>query len=303
MAFGHAAPWLIRREVPRDLDVLHLPVTVPIPALDLPTVVTVHDVLSHTLPGALPRAERRYRRWAYDGSARAATRVVAMSRYVADRLCEVVGVDRSRIDVIPMGIDHQVFRPQPGPHDQRLLAPLGLPERFLFYPANLWPHKNHARLLEAFGRVSDKALGLVLAGQGYGRLGEVDQHARRAGVADRVLHIRQVGPPTVAALYRRARALVYPSLNEGFGAPPLEAMACGCPVLSTLNTALGDVCDGAALELDPNDSAAMSDAIDRIEDDQALRTSLCERGVGRAAQFTWAAAADRHRATYAAAAA
>jgi glycosyltransferase involved in cell wall biosynthesis len=297
MAGARLAPALAERDVPDELDVLHLPVTVPIPRQRGATVVTIHEVQVHSHPEFFSAAERRYRRWAYDQAARDATLVVAVSGYVRDRLVEAVGVQRERIEVAHLGIDHDRFRAGPVEQDAARLAGLPLPERFVVYPANAWPHKNHRLLIEAMARVGDD-LGLVLVGQDYGRRGELDEHARRTGAGPRVVQLGHVDADTVAALYRRARALVYPSLHEGFGAPPLEAMACGCAVASALNTSLVEVCGDAALELDTRDAAAMAAAIERVDQDESLRARLVTAGTARAREFSWRAAAERHRAIY-----
>ncbi|MEX2252538.1 MAG: glycosyltransferase family 1 protein [Thermoleophilaceae bacterium] len=295
MAWARMAPRRVARNVPDDIDVLHLPVTVPIPKLDRPTVVTIHELFYYELSREhLSTPQRWYRRWAYDGSARNATIVVAISSYVADRLAEYSGINRDRIEVVPYGVEHDRFRPQSEPGDAARLKSLELPERFLLYPATFMPYKNHARLLEALASVPDRTLALVLAGQDYGRLPQLQEHAHTLGVADRVRHVSHVEPATLAALYRRAEATVFPSLAEGFGLPPLEAMACGCPVASAKNTSLAEVCGDAALELEPENPTQMTASITQITEDQLLRANLRERGLKRAKRFSWATAAERH---------
>jgi glycosyltransferase involved in cell wall biosynthesis len=298
MAAARAWPARAARDVPPDLDVLHLPVTVPVPQLGIPTIVTIHEVQYHVLPQLFSRLDRVYRRWAYDGSALAADVVIAVSKYVADKLAELLNIPPDRIEVVHHGIDHEVFRPERAPGEDELLSSFGLPERFVFYPANIWAHKNHERLLEALAASADDELALLLSGQTYGRLEALLAHARRLGVEQRVRHIGHVSPSTVAAVLRRAQALVYPSLHEGFGAPPLEAMACGCPVASSLNTSLVEVCGDSVEHLQPDDPAQMAAAIDRVTGDRATRRRLREAGLARAARFTWEGAALRHRAIY-----
>jgi len=298
MASARVLPRLVARDVPEGLDIVHLPVTVPIPRTDRPTVVTIHEVQYHELPEFFSRAERRYRRWAYDGAARSADVVVAISEYVAGKLVERAGVDPERIEVVHYGVDHETFVPTRGERDEALLAGLRLPERFAVYPANLWPHKNHARLLEAFARVQDAELALVLAGQAYGRLDPLLEQARRLGVEQRVHHVGHLERATLAALYRRAEAMLFPSLHEGFGAPPLEAMACGCPVASATNTSLAEVCGDAVLALDASQTDSIAAAIERITSDESLRERLRRHGLERARGFTWKAAAERHTAIY-----
>jgi glycosyltransferase involved in cell wall biosynthesis len=224
--------------------------------------------------------------------------VVTGSRYSKQRLTQSAGVDPDRIEVIPLGIDLNRFRPQAGDDDERLLEDLDLPPRFLVYPANLWPHKNHGRLVAALGATDDPELGLVLTGQDYGRLDDLMQQARTAGVAGRVRHLGYVPAGALPALYRRAAAMAFPSLYEGFGSPPLEAMACGCVVAASSNGSLGEICDGAALSFDPRSVHDIARAIDQVVGDADLRATLREAGLQRAAQFDWLHAASRYTGVY-----
>ncbi len=297
MGAARILPARAARAAPRDLDVLHYPVTVPIPQLDLPTVVTIHDVshLERHDPASLPL--RRYRAWAYDGAARRASAVVATSAFARGRIVEGMGAAPERVHVVALGIDHDVFAPGRQGRDERLLAAYDLPERFVLYPANLWPHKNHERLLGALALVPGVAL--VLAGQAYGRGRRLATLAARLGVAERVRHVGHVDPPTLAALYRRARATVLPSLHEGFGLPALEAMACGCPVASSGRGALGEVSGPAALAFDPERVESIASALERVVGDEELRARLAAAGPALAAGYTWEACARRHLELYA----
>jgi glycosyltransferase involved in cell wall biosynthesis len=298
MSAAAVAPRRPARDVPDDLDVLHHPVTVPIPRLPgIPTVTTVYDLQHHELPGFFSRAERAYRRWAYDGAARAADLVLTTSEYSRERLIEIAGVAPQRTIAIHMGIDHDRFSPAPSGADGRLRAELDLPERYVAYPANLWPHKNHERLIEALaGAPAD--LHLVLTGQDYGKRGELEQRAQRAGVGGRVHHLGYLEPAQVPALYRAAVAMVFPSLYEGFGSPPVEAMACGCPVACSTRGSLAEVAADAALTFDPESVDEIAGALERIATDDALRGRLRAAGLANAARFTWDAAARGHVAAY-----
>lgn len=297
MAGAALAPRIAARDVPAGLDVLHLPVTVPIPQVSgVPTVVTVYDLQHRELPGFFGRAERIYRRWAYEGSAREADLVVTTSEYSRERLIALAGVAPDRVECVYMGIDHERFVPGPVAGDADQLAELALPERFVVYPANLWPHKNHERLVDALAAVD--GLHLVLTGQDYGKLDALAERARRAGVEDRVHHLGFLEPEQVPALYRAARAMVFPSLYEGFGSPPLEAMACNCPVACSTRGSLAEVVGDAALTFDPESVAAIGAALRRVDADEGLRDELAERGRQRAARFTWGTAARRHLELY-----
>ena len=269
----------------REFDVVHYPVTVPVPSLDgAPRVVTLLDVQHHELPRMFSRAERWLRSWAYDGAARDADLVITISEHAKRGIVEHVGVPAERIEVIGLGVDHHRFNPDGPARDD-----LG---DYVLYPANLWPHKNHDRLLEAWPHV-DADLTLVLTGQLFGRA--IDQ--------ERVRHLGHVPAEELPALYRGARAVVFPSLFEGFGVPVLEAMACGTPVAASDRGALAEVAGPAALVFDPEDPVAIAAAVMRVAGDDALRERLRAAGFARAREFTWQRAARAHLDAYARAAA
>jgi glycosyltransferase involved in cell wall biosynthesis len=295
MATARLFPRLVARDVPTGIDVLHFPVTVPIPSTGLPEVVTLFDVQHLDMPRFFSLAERRFRRWAYEGAARRASVVVTTSEYSRRRLAESGGVDPARVEVVHLGIDHALFHPD---GDESAVSGMDLPERFVIFPANIWPHKNHLRLVDALGLLDDRELHLVLTGQSYERLGSVMQRASVAGVAKRVHHLGYVQRGVVPALYRRAEAMVFPSLYEGFGAPPLEAMACGCPVACSSRASLGEICGDAALLFDPISVDEIAAAIARVTTNAELRGRLREAGFERVRQFDWKRAAVRHRAIY-----
>ncbi len=249
-------------------DVVHYPLTIRLPRVDKPSVVTVHDLQHLDLPRMFNRAERLFRRVAWHRSIRGADRIAVPSSFAGKRLATELGLDPARITVIHSGVDHARFRPGA---DER--------EEFLLYPARRWPHKNHARLFEALAilRADRPALRLVLTG-------EADGGSLPDGVESRGL----VPQDQLIDLYRRAAALVFPSLYEGFGQPPLEAMACGCPVACSSAGALPEVVGEAARLFDPHDPRAIVDAVrDVLDAPEEWR----RRGIERAASFSWEATA------------
>jgi glycosyltransferase involved in cell wall biosynthesis len=263
------------------LDVVHYALTVPVPGTKAPTVVTLHDIQHRDLPDFFGPARRSFRRIAYDRAAHGATAVIVTSEFVRARALELLELDPERVHVIPHAIDHALFRP--GDEER---------EPFLLYPARPWPHKNHTRLFEAFASLSETRprLRLVLTGGGLERLDPLPEGVERLGV---------VSPEQLASLYRRAACLVFPSLYEGFGMPPLEAMASGCPVAAAKAGAIPEVCGDAAVLFDPMDPAAIAAAI--LEADSKA-DELRERGMTRAAGFTWDETARKHESVYRAAA-
>lgn len=260
----------------RGIDVVHHPFTVPVPRLPARVVITLHDVQHLDLPGMFSRAERAYRKVAYDRAARRADIVIVPTAFVRGRALERLGLEESRVRVIHHGVDHARFRPDGGER-----------EPFLLYPARTWPHKNHRLLLEAFAllRRDRPELRLVLTGGGTEALtGPPGVEARGA-----VPHAELVG------LYRRAACLVFPSLYEGFGAPPLEAMACGTPVAASNAGSLPEVCGDAAVLFEPDDPRAIAAGVEAA---LTRADELAQRGLERTAAFTWDAAAQRHEDAY-----
>ncbi|MFL5955252.1 MAG: glycosyltransferase family 4 protein [Gaiellaceae bacterium] len=276
VAMGLAAvrPGPLRAHL-RDARVVHYPLTIRIPPMR-PSVVTLHDVQHLDLPAMFPRAERAFRAVAWNRSVRGADRVIAMSAFVRDRAVARLGVDAARIRVVPLGIDHEELRPGGGER-----------EPFLLYPARRWPHKNHERLFEAFAQLRHErpALGLMLTGGGsFGALPE--------GVEVRGL----VARAELVSLLQSASALVFPSLYEGFGLPPLEAMACGCPVACSNAAALPEVVGDAARLFDPRDPNAIAEAVREVLD---TPEEWARRGLERARGFSWDETARGTDAVYA----
>jgi glycosyltransferase involved in cell wall biosynthesis len=179
------------------------------------------------------------------------------------------------VRVVPHGVDHRLF-----------VLGSEVRQPFVLYPARRWPHKNHNRLFEAFAEVRRKRpdLELVLTGDSAG--GDLPDGVRALG---------RVPLEELSRLYRTARATVFPSMYEGFGAPVLEAMASGCPVATADVAALREVAGDAAVLFDPRDPAEIARAILRAIDEV---DALAPRGVEWAARFTWEASARSHEAVY-----
>ncbi len=203
--------------------------------------------------------------------------MIVASEFVRTRALERLGLDPTRVHVIPHGVEHDLFKPSDEPR-----------EHFLVYPARPWKHKNHARLLQAFVdlRREIPGLRLVLTGDGLDVL---------QNLPDGVECLGSVSHEELAALYRRAACLVFPSLYEGFGLPVLEAMASGCPVAASDRGAIPEVCGDAAVLFDPDDVHAIANG---VRDALARADELRERGIAHAATFTWEATARLHEVAY-----
>jgi glycosyltransferase involved in cell wall biosynthesis len=274
MAAASARPGPLRADL-AGARVVHYPLTIRIPRAPQPSVVTLHDLQHLDLPAMFPRLERGFRAIAWHRSVRGASRVIVISEFVRDRAVEALGVDPARIRVVPLGVDHASLAPADGER-----------EHFLLYPARRWPHKNHERLFEAFVLVRDVHPELRLVLTGGGDFSDVPQGVEARG---------HVAWSEVVSLMRRASALVFPSLYEGFGLPPLEAMACGCPVACSNVAALPETVGDAARLFDPHDPRAIADAVLEVLGDPA---PWVQRGIARAAAFSWERTARETDAVY-----
>jgi glycosyltransferase involved in cell wall biosynthesis len=288
------------------LDVVHSPSFImPLVRGGVRHVLTIHDLTSFSLPDAhVPlRRSAAYRR-AVAASIRRADAVTVPSHFVrADLLQRFPGVAPARVQVVPWGID-AAFRPRPRDEARRDVAHLALPERYVLFVGTLEPRKNLRMLVAAWRRLvaAGSATGeLVLAGRLGWEYAPLLAEIAAPALAGRVRQLGYVAQQDLPALYAAADAFVYPSLEEGFGFPPLEAMACGVPVVASDGSALAENLGDAALLVPPSDDAALADAIARVQHDPCLREDLRRRGLERAARFHWTASATAARRSYAAA--
>jgi len=247
----------------RDLDVLHCTTFRGPAGGRVPTVLTVHDLAILRSPESFPRWHRLYGKAGLVRVLRAAEAIIAVSEFTKAETVELVGVAAERIRVVPNGVD-AVFAPD-GPRAEG---------DYVLAVATLEPRKNLSRVVEAAS-----ALGVELRVVG----------ARGWGGIDVPGWVGEVPDSELAALYRGARCVVYPSLYEGFGIPVLEAMACGAPVVTSRGTAMEEVAGGAAILVDPRDVESIAGGIE-----QALsqRDAFVPLGLERAREFTWERAAD-----------
>jgi glycosyltransferase involved in cell wall biosynthesis len=285
-------------EIPKSLDLIHFPVVVPLPRTQLPTIITLHDVRHLVMPGQFTRGQRAYRRLAYDEAARRADLVLTVSEHARATIIEKLDIAPENVIAVHHGLDHSRFRPGPSDDDERVLGGLGLSRPFVVYPANLWRHKNHSTLLQAMTLLRDTDVTLILTGETYGGLGSLRADIERLDLTRAVRHIGYVAATTLPALYRNAIGLVYPSLYEGFGAPPLEAMACGCPCVLPFGGAIAEVTAGIGEVVNPREPEEIAQGIRHLLSDRASREQLVRRGLTHSAGFTWARAAQAHTEAY-----
>lgn len=285
----------LRRHVGADL--VHYPATIGPMGPVRNVVLTVHDLsfLHH------PEWFRASRAWYYRAtirrSVRHATRILADSEATARDLVGLLGVPRDRIDVAHLGVSPTL---QPDPESAATVRnAYHLPDRSLLYMGTLEPRKNLVRLVEAFGMVhGETPQDLVLAGRWGWRSDALKTAIKASPCRDRIHLPGHIVQADIPGLYSAADAFLWPSLFEGFGLPPLEAMACGTPVLTSNTSSLPEVVGDAALLVDPEDTTALADAICRLGGDESLRQEYAQAGRIRAKSFTWQACAEKTAASY-----
>jgi glycosyltransferase involved in cell wall biosynthesis len=285
-------PTLARRET---LDVLHCPCYIcPIrPAV--PYVVTVHDTIALDHPEWCKRTNAAYYRLAMRKAMKNASAVVAVSHASAGTLLAHSPALSSRVHVIHSGID-RMFAQRASPSDMNTVrARYSLPEQFILYVGNIEPKKNLGDLLRAYRLLMRSHLphSLVFVGHRSWRCGHVLREAHSADLAGKVHLAGYVAREDLPVVYQMASLYVCASLYEGFGFPPLEAMASGLPVISSGRGALTETLADAALTVEPADPEALAEAMALMLSDGRVRLDYARRGIERSRQFTWESAAAR----------
>jgi glycosyltransferase involved in cell wall biosynthesis len=296
-------PALVRQASP---DVFHSPhYTRPIRS-HLPSVVTLHDATFFTDPGLHSRAKGPFFRAATKHSLRHAQVCLVPSQATADELVAAVGVDPSRMLVAHHGVDTQIFRPPTAEQVRQSRAVIGLApeEEYVAFLGTLEPRKNVSALIAACAQLAADAsaakgggqLTLVLAGA-KGWDDTLDEAIAAAPAGLRVVRPGYLPVENLAGLLGGAQVVCYPSLMEGFGLPVLEAMACGAPVLTTRRGALPEV-GGQAVQYTEPDARSIAQTLADLLTNPGRRDELGQAAKKRAADFTWAASAQRHVEAY-----
>lgn len=255
-------------------------------------VATIHDLAPFRLPGKYDWARMFYGRVVVRQLARRQDQIVAVSRATADDVTRFFGVPAGRLTIIPNGVDHSRFTP-----GGRAAARVEITQRhgvrppFFLYVSRLeHPAKNHARLITAFSQFKTRAPSpwqLVLVGSDWHGAAAIHELVRHSPFAEDIRSPGFVPAEDLPTWYRAATVTVYPSLFEGFGLPPLEAMACGCPVLASAGGAVGEVCGTAAAPVDPTDVNDLTRQLVRIAHDGEWRERLRAAGLVQAQRYDW----------------
>lgn len=291
-------PWIAWRE---RLHLLHALAYVTPIITPCPTVVTVHDLSFVRYPEAFRPFNRLYLRVMTRRSVFRARRVIADSVSTQRDLTRWWGVPAERISVVPIGVG-EAFSPASREHVEAFRRRRGLPRRFILYLGTLEPRKNVIAVIEAFARWArasgDRELQLIVGGAKGWYYERIFSRVQELGMGDRVRFPGYIPADELPDWYRAAEVFVYPSLYEGFGLPPLEAMACGTPVITSNTSSLPEVVGDAALKVDPHDVEAIAEALARLLEDADLRQQLREAGLARARLFSWERTARETIAAY-----
>jgi glycosyltransferase involved in cell wall biosynthesis len=259
----------------------------PLGRVRFPAVITVHDLAIYRNPQWFPGRQPLSTRLVVPRSVLRADVIIAVSENTARDIVDIFGLDRGRIHVVPHGVSPRLL-PMTAEQVADARARLHLPERFILFVGTVEPRKNLETLLEAWVMMRDRP-DLVVVGS-WGWLYEAVRE-RMTRLGPKLHHLDSVDPAELPAIYSAAKVLAHPAWYEGFGLPPLEAMACGTPVVVADRASLPEVVGDAALVVPADQPEEWRKALERVVGDTETAAELRRRGILRAAQFTWTRAA------------
>lgn len=255
------------------------------------SIVSIHDLAAERVPDVAPRRWRA--RLASEKTKRIAHRatlVLVLSEHAARDVGELIGVPREKIEVINPGVGDDYYPERVAGGREALCRRYALPrDRYVLFVGTFEPRKNIPTLVRAFGRLAHirRSHCLVLVGAPGQRIEEISDAVRGSGLAGEVVMPGYLPQEEVRRFYSYADLFVYPSLYEGFGLPPLEAMACGAPVITSNTSSLPEVVGEAALQVDPRDPDALAQAMGAVLEDETLAAVLRANGLDRVKRFSW----------------
>ncbi len=278
------------------VDVLHVQYTAP-PFCPVPVVATIHDLAFEHMPETFTRRGSFQLKLTVRRTAQRAARIATVSEYSRWDLLRTYRLAPEKVAVTYNGVESHFTSVLTRNEANEVRQQFGINRDFLLAVGSLQPRKNLIRLIRAYARLRSEVPNftpqLVIVGRKLWLADEIFAEIRRQRWAEDVILTGYVDDADLPKLYRQATAFVYPSLFEGFGLPPIEAMACGTPVITSNVSSLPEVTGGAALLIDPMNQASIESALLTITGDQGLRKRLREQGIEQAKKFTWQAAAEK----------
>ncbi len=280
------------------IDVMWFPGSTLPRILPKKSVVTVHDIGFHQFPELYPARQRAIHERAMKEVRSRATRIITVSEHSAKAMVSAYGIDPARIAITPCGIDHEVYHPHTDVaavddclRRHQLAAP------YFVYVGRMEKKKNVTTLIKAFTEfktrrgVGDPYRLVLIGSQGFG-FEEAQRAIDQSPVRSDIQQLGYVPEQDLPVILQTAEALIQPSWIEGFGIPPVQAMACGCPVISSTGGSLPEICGDAALFFDPSESQELVQQLSRLVDDSSLRQRMRDAGLVQAAKYTWRRTAE-----------
>jgi glycosyltransferase involved in cell wall biosynthesis len=297
-------PWSNERRILRTLsEHLYSPIRLPLGGIDVfdtlmapvvnmswSLVIHMKTMHAYTEPDSVKLLPRMYRRFSYPRSVRAADAIVINSNSLRSEIKKYLDVDESKLRLIYEAVDHNIFKPGDADESRKIVAARGVTRPFVLFVSSLWPYKNCHGVLKAWAQLrtemGDRQLVIVGPPRDEKYVAELKSLIGQLGIGGDVLFVGGVPNDEMVHFYRAADLFVYPSFNETFGLPVLEAMAVGCPVVTSDVTSMPEIAGGAAITVNPAEPPAIAKGmLEAIEGQARLR----DLGIARAAQFTWAA--------------
>ena len=301
-------PWSNERRKLRTLsEHLYSPVRLPLSRIDVlntlmapvvsaPWSLVIHLKTMHafTEPGSVAPLTRAYRRMSYPRTVRAADAIIINSESLRTEVEKYLEVDARKLRLIHEAVDHDLFKPGDAGAARAQVARYGVTKPFVLFLSSMWPYKNCDGLLRAWalarGELGDRQLAIVGPERDEKYGAQLHKLVAELGISQDVVFTGGIPLDETVRFYQAADVFAYPSLNETFGLPILEAMASGCPVVTSSTTAMPETAGGAAVLCDPSDPASIAKAI--LEAMGPGRDRLRDGGLRRAGQFTWGATGE-----------
>jgi len=269
------------------IDILHCPAHVISLFFPGKIVLTIHDLSFKLFPKTFKISNRIYLNFIVPLSVKYADKIITVSKNTKEDLIREYNVNEDKIRVIYNGVDNKYTIINNRNKVENIKIKYELPEKFVLYLGTLEPRKNLKNLIKAYSKIKEKKTKLVIAG-GKGWLYEdIFSLVNDKKMEDKVIFTGYVDEKDIVALYNAATLFVYPSLYEGFGLPPLEAMACGTPVITSNVSSLPEVVGDAAITVDPYNINGLAEEINKVLGNEVLQKAMIKKGIERAKEFTW----------------
>ena len=268
----------------REYDVYH-GLNYYVPNLSFPSIVNIYDLSCMLFPHCFTRQRLRDIGYKMKVSVKRAGKIITGSQSTKADIVNFLNVGEEKIEVTWFGVE-EIFHPV---DDEKLLffrKKYGLPERFILFVGTIEPRKNILNLVRAFHKL-DRDMSLVIAGRKGWLFEEIFKEVERLNLGERIIFLDHIAESDLPLLYNAASVFVYPSLYEGFGFPPLEAMACGVPVITSNKSSLPEIVGEAGILINPEDAGEIREAIITVLDDDSLKREMIRKGLGRAKRFSW----------------